>query len=318
MAKPIRQSTRSAETDATLQRKQIELKDKEIAQKEKELTRSWYQNPLILAIAAGAFTLSGNIVASVINGYNSSRVEEQKIQGQLLLESIKTGDEKKAICNLDLLVQSGIFSVARFPDMAKYVSDRNEECTGPELPVSAETAPAAACNSSFLPSKSEMERILKDSKSAKTDRWMATALGEVGVCESTETGDHRVGEYWQSVGYQLTGKDNTVPWSAAFVSWVIKNSGIGQEGSSEGFGFQSWGVQAKKPIIGAVLIARRGNEFFDPKNLGPRIVGFYVGEDLDGNPFVVGGNFGNQVTIMKIEKNRVIDMRLPADFVQSD
>lgn len=37
---------------------------------------------------------------------------------------------------------------------------------------------------------------------------------------------HRyVGEYWQSIGLNLDGKDRDVPWSAAFISYCVREAG---------------------------------------------------------------------------------------------
>lgn len=35
----------------------------------------------------------------------------------------------------------------------------------------------------------------------------------------------RIAEYWSSIGLNITGLDRDIPWSAAFVSWVIKEAG---------------------------------------------------------------------------------------------
>jgi peptidoglycan hydrolase-like protein with peptidoglycan-binding domain len=45
--------------------------------------------------------------------------------------------------------------------------------------------------------------------------------------EHQEGAWQRVGEYWKSVGSNLDGKDTDVPWSAAFISWVMKQGGAG-------------------------------------------------------------------------------------------
>lgn len=34
-----------------------------------------------------------------------------------------------------------------------------------------------------------------------------------------------VGEMWQAIGMNLDGKDRDVPWSAAFISWIVRNAG---------------------------------------------------------------------------------------------
>lgn len=46
----------------------------------------------------------------------------------------------------------------------------------------------------------------------------------------------RVADYWkQGVDRDLTGKDRHEPWSAAFISWVMKEAGMGQR-----FSYSDW------------------------------------------------------------------------------
>lgn len=46
----------------------------------------------------------------------------------------------------------------------------------------------------------------------------------------------RVGDYWKAVGFpNLTGKDTNEPWSAAFISWVMKEAGMGER-----FHYSEW------------------------------------------------------------------------------
>ena len=46
----------------------------------------------------------------------------------------------------------------------------------------------------------------------------------------------RVGDYWkEGVDTDLTGKDTNVPWSAAFISWVMKKAGMGDR-----FSYSDW------------------------------------------------------------------------------
>lgn len=46
----------------------------------------------------------------------------------------------------------------------------------------------------------------------------------------------RVGDYWkQGVNEDLTGKDTHVPWSAAFISWVMREAGMGDR-----FSYSDW------------------------------------------------------------------------------
>jgi peptidoglycan hydrolase-like protein with peptidoglycan-binding domain len=57
------------------------------------------------------------------------------------------------------------------------------------------------------------------------DEWEFFAQGT--LTETDEGAWQRVGDYWQSVGLDYTGQDTDVPWSAAFISWVMQEGGAG-------------------------------------------------------------------------------------------
>jgi hypothetical protein len=54
----------------------------------------------------------------------------------------------------------------------------------------------------------------------------------VGLREYDDGGWQRVGDYWKEIGgayKNLTGKDRGTPWSAAFISWCMKQAGAGNK-----------------------------------------------------------------------------------------
>jgi hypothetical protein len=50
-------------------------------------------------------------------------------------------------------------------------------------------------------------------------------LARSGTKENADGWSARVGEYWRSVGRSLDGKDRGVPWSSAFISFVMSTAG---------------------------------------------------------------------------------------------
>ena len=50
-------------------------------------------------------------------------------------------------------------------------------------------------------------------------------LSRVGTKENKNGWSKRVGDYWSSVGSSLDGKDRGVPWSSAFISFVMSTAG---------------------------------------------------------------------------------------------
>jgi len=67
-----------------------------------------------------------------------------------------------------------------------------------------------------------------------------------------------------------------------------------------------YGVKSPEPMLGDILVFSRN---------GGGHVGFYVGEDSK-RYYVLGGNQGNQVNIVKIAKSRLLQARRPAYISQ--
>lgn len=62
----------------------------------------------------------------------------------------------------------------------------------------------------------------------------------------------RVGEYWkEGVQFDLDGKDTHEPWSAAFISWVMKEAGMGDR-----FSYSEWHAT----YIRNSILARRAQD----------------------------------------------------------
>lgn len=93
------------------------------------------------------------------------------------------------------------------------------------------------------------------------------------------------------------------PWCGLFVGICIKRAN--RQPVKELLSARNWvnfGVLSPVPMLGDILVFTRQ---------GGGHVGFYVGED-DKNFFVLGGNQGNQVSVVKIIKSRLLEARRPA------
>jgi hypothetical protein len=129
----------------------------------------------------------------------------------------------------------------------------------------------------------------------------------------------RIGEYWlegtNTPG--LDGRNHEMPWSAAFISWVMKTSGAGTRfrystlhsvyiyqairdllQNRTSAGFWCWRLNEIKPKIGDIVCWSRQNGIdYDHQNNGN-----YSGhsdivvEVLSDRVNVIGGNVGNSVT----------------------
>lgn len=126
-------------------------------------------------------------------------------------------------------------------------------------------------------------------------------LVKKGGQEADEEFYLRVGDYWkEGVDLDLTGKDTDEPWSAAFISWVMKQAGMGER-----FSYSDWHAT----YIRNSILARRRN---DPSfaywgyRLNERApqVGDLVGYARQG-----GINFDYQPTVYASHTDLVVAVR---------
>lgn len=102
----------------------------------------------------------------------------------------------------------------------------------------------------------------------------------------------------------LQGINNDdIPWCASFVSGVLEKAGVPSAKTAWARGYLNWGEKLPKPLHGCIVVFERG-----PK---AGHVGFVVGQDVSGNPFVLGGNQSDAVTVAKFQKSRVLGYRWP-------
>jgi uncharacterized protein (TIGR02594 family) len=105
----------------------------------------------------------------------------------------------------------------------------------------------------------------------------------------------------------ISYRSDEVPWCGLFVGICIKRANRTPVdsllSSREWVGY---GVKSPEPMLGDILVFSRN---------GGGHVGFYVGEDSK-RYYVLGGNQGNQVNIVKIAKSRLLQARRPAYISQ--
>lgn len=134
-------------------------------------------------------------------------------------------------------------------------------------------------------------------------RHLVKALELFGVTEIVGPKHNPVILEWAKelgIGYN---SDET-PWCGLFVGICIKRANRQPvEGLLSSRNWLNFGVASPSPMLGDILVFKRPN--------GGGHVGFYVGEDSK-NFFVLGGNQGNQVNVVKIAKSRLLGARRPA------
>lgn len=166
-----------------------------------------------------------------------------------------------------------------------------------------------------------------------TDRMVATARAEweyfgrqtmkdgqvthPGHKESDPGYSDRVGVYWESVNRNLTGKDTWEPWSAAFMSWVMRQAGLGprftysewhahyirrairaRRNLDENEVFWAYRLSERAPRVGdLVCYARQADIDFDHQKDVYKSHTDLVVEVRPGEIDVIGGNVQDSVTL---------------------
>jgi hypothetical protein len=95
------------------------------------VVEAWYKNPLVLAVAAGAVGLAGNVVVAYVNAATSAEADQRKNCFDMIHQSI-AGDEDKSRTNLRFLQQSGLLKRCTDIDLAPALSE-----TSSSTPVQA-------------------------------------------------------------------------------------------------------------------------------------------------------------------------------------
>ena len=140
--------------------------------------------------------------------------------------------------------------------------------------------------------------------------WVAVARDLIGVHEGIGPAVNPVIIDWarQEGGWvERFYQDDEIPWCGLFVGHCLQSAGIeGPKNPLSALAWADWGqaLALDHLCVGAVLVFKR---------TGGGHVGFYVGEDPDGQALhVLGGNQADQVSVTRIQRARLFAARWPA------
>lgn len=144
---------------------------------------------------------------------------------------------------------------------------------------------------------------------AKEPAWLLAARAKLGTREAPGAANSPTIMGWaKRLGAKVLGmayNADSVPWCGLFVAQCVSEDGLTPAPIAvRAKSWATWGVniQPERIAPGAVLVFERE---------GGGHVGFYVGEDSAAY-HVLGGNQGDRVSIMRLEKKRCIARRWPA------
>jgi uncharacterized protein (TIGR02594 family) len=144
---------------------------------------------------------------------------------------------------------------------------------------------------------------------ASEPAWLRAARAKLGTREAAGAANSPTIMGWaKKLGTKVLGmvyNADSVPWCGLFVATCLAEDGIAAAPIAvRAKAWAGWGqnLRADRLAPGAVLVFERP---------GGGHAGFYVGEDATAY-HVLGGNQGDRVSIMRLEKSRCVARRWPA------
>lgn len=142
-------------------------------------------------------------------------------------------------------------------------------------------------------------------KSEKAPKILVEAYKLLGTKELLgKDNNPKILDWAEKLGLKNIYTADEIPWCGLFMAYVCLMAG--KEGVENPLWARNWnkfGTKVDTAMLGDVLVFERG------ANSGH--VGIYVGEDKDSY-HVLGGNQGDQVSIVRIKKVRCIGIRRTA------
>lgn len=137
--------------------------------------------------------------------------------------------------------------------------------------------------------------------------WMIEAAELLGVHEDTSAGSNPLIIGWAK-DLSISYADDETPWCGLFVAHCIGSQLPTEPRPANPLGARSWLTfgNPTDPQFGAVMVFWRGS-----RNSWLGHVAFYVGEDNRAY-HVLGGNQSNQVSVIRMPRERLLQARWPA------
>lgn len=111
--------------------REVEVQEHLVYLKQQELAQNRRAGPLVVAVVALVLTGLGNLVVLWRNG----EIEKTKAENERILEIIKTGDQARAVKNIEFLLDTDLVSGdSRAAKLREYLS-KLKPGEGPVLPV---------------------------------------------------------------------------------------------------------------------------------------------------------------------------------------
>ena len=254
------------QADIRLRERELDIKERAAAQDAAQKAREfdakladqrWARltNPLVLAVFAAALAALGNAWLANVNSAaqreleltrsnEQIKLEREKAEGQLrienskaeaarILEVIKTAGTEQAAENLEFLLKAGLIADDARKAALKAFLDKRQPGEGPSIPPTGTAAPLSRPNYN-LPVPPE-----NPSQTKAAAKLLGIAVGEINRNIDEEATAERIMHYWRAVP-SFPATDVRTPWNAAFLSWLIGESGNNDKLTMSATGIAIW------------------------------------------------------------------------------
>ena len=111
------------------------LREREIDLKKRELDKSVWSNPLLLALCGAMVAAIANIYVAADNARQQRELETFKAEQARILEAIRTGSPDKAAENLQFMLDTGLILNPTTAALLKVALSKRLPGKGPSLPA---------------------------------------------------------------------------------------------------------------------------------------------------------------------------------------
>ena len=127
--------------------------------------------------------------------------------------------------------------------------------------------------------------------------WLAEARQHIGLTEIAGKQHNSIIGNWL-ISLKAWWTDDETPWCGTFVAHCARTAGRDlPKHWYRALDWQNTGTRLNAPAYGCVVVfARQGGGH----------VGFCVGQDEQGNLWILGGNQGNRVSVAKFARERAV------------
>lgn len=126
--------------------------------------------------------------------------------------------------------------------------------------------------------------------------WMGIAMQELGQSEVLGSNHNpKIVEYLKTTG-SWWNSDETA-WCSGFVNWAVSKSNIIGTNSARALSWKNWGNSISQASYGSIAILDYNN--------GRGHVGFVLGQNLNGDIILLGGNQSNMVNLSVFPANEI-------------